>query len=216
MTEPLVELRAVTRTFGNAIALEDVTLDIRRGDRIALMGRSGSGKSTLLNLIAGLDAPTRGTVKWPGLANAGPLRPACIGIMFQTRSLIPWLNVIENVQLPLELAGGKQDIAVAAISMLALLGVNGLADKLPEELSGGQAQRVALARAMVTTPALLLADEPTGQLDRDTAADLISRLTAWAKQHEVALLLATHDPLVADAMGRTWAIERGTIVEMDL
>lgn len=210
----LVEMRGLGKTYDGAPAVEDVTLSIAPGDRIALLGRSGSGKSTLLNIIAGLDQPSSGQITWPGLEGNAPLLPTKIGLMFQTRSLIPWLDVVENVHLPLEIAGRGGDADTRAFVLLALFGVAGLADKLPDELSGGQAQRVALARAMVTTPPLLLADEPTGQLDHETASDVIGKLKAWADRLDIALVIATHDLAMAKLMDKVWTIDHGHVVEI--
>ncbi|MGN6487308.1 MAG: ABC transporter ATP-binding protein [Devosia sp.] len=210
----LVEMRGLGKTYDGAPAVEDGTLSIAPGDRIALLGRSGSGKSTLLNIIAGLDQPSSGQITWPGLEGNAPLLPTKIGLMFQTRSLIPWLDVVENVHLPLEIAGRGGDADTRAFVLLALFGVAGLADKLPDELSGGQAQRVALARAMVTTPPLLLADEPTGQLDHETASDVIGKLKAWADRLDIALVIATHDLAMAKLMDKVWTIDHGHVVEI--
>jgi ABC-type lipoprotein export system ATPase subunit len=215
MTEPLVEFRNVTRQFSQDTppALNAITFVIRQGARIALMGPSGSGKSTLLNLIAGLDQPSSGEIDWKDLDGPKGLLPTKIGVMFQSRSLIPWLDVAENVVLPLQIAGqptGARDRAMAA---LAEFGLEQLADKLPEELSGGQAQRVSLVRATITNPPLLLADEPTGQLDHSTASHVLSVLLNWAKENRAALLIASHDPFVAEVMGTVWRLDHGQITE---
>jgi len=215
MTEPLVEFRNVTRQFSQDAppALNAITITIGQGARIALMGPSGSGKSTLLNLIAGLDQPSSGQIDWRGLDGPEGLLPTKIGVMFQSRSLIPWLDVAENVVLPLQIAGqpaGARDRAMAA---LAEFGLEQLAEKLPEELSGGQAQRVSLVRATITNPPLLLADEPTGQLDHSTASHVLSVLLKWAKETRAALLIASHDPFVAEVMGTVWRLDHGQITE---
>ena len=216
MTEPLVEFRNVTRQFSQDAppALNAINLTIRQGARIALMGPSGSGKSTLLNLIAGLDQPSSGGIDWRGLDGPNGLLPTKIGVMFQSRSLIPWLDVAENVVLPLQIAGqptGARDRAMAA---LAEFGLEQLADKLPEELSGGQAQRVSLVRATITNPPLLLADEPTGQLDHATGSHVLSVLVRWANDCKAALLIASHDPFVAEVMTTVWRLDHGQIAEI--
>src|SRR5437868_6475425 len=170
--EPLMRMRDVSRRFrlrdGETSALIDVSCAIGPGERIAVVGPSGSGKSTLLAMIARLDEPTAGLVEWPGLGGGDDLRPRHIGVAFQTPSLIPALSVLENVELPLLILDRASEARGAALAALTRLGLAGLAERLPEEISGGQAQRVALARALVAGPALLLADEPTGQLDQAT------------------------------------------------
>ena len=215
MTESLVEVRDVTRQFGQDAlpALNAITVTIGPRARIALMGPSGSGKSTLLNLIAGLDTPTSGQIDWTGLGGPAALLPTKIGVMFQSRSLLPWLDVAENVLLPLQIAGqltGARDRAMAA---LAEFGLGELADKLPDELSGGQAQRVSLVRATIANPRLLLADEPTGQLDHATGASVLSVLLKWAHETSAALIIASHDPVVAETMATVWRLDHGQITE---
>lgn len=203
-------------TFGHGpnalVALSDATCSLRRGDRIALTGRSGSGKSTLLHLLAGLEEPSIGTVTWPGIGTIRELRPGPVGIVFQSPSLVPSLNVGENVALPLLLMGQRRDAARStSLTALARLGVAELADKLPEELSGGQSQRVAIARALAHRPVLILADEPTGQLDHTTAAIVIDALIEAASEADAALLISTHDPDVARRLDATWSIEDGLL-----
>lgn len=194
------------------VALAEATCCIRPHDRIALVGRSGSGKSTLLHLLSGLDTPTGGTLAWPALGERETLRPAKIALVFQTQSLLPPLTVLENVELPLLL--GQTDAATAqatALDALTRLELDHLADKLPEELSGGQAQRVALARAVAYRPPLILADEPTGQLDRPTAHHLFDVLLAALAESDTALVVATHDLSVAQRLTTRWVIERGIL-----
>ncbi len=197
------------------VALASATCAIRPGDRIALMGPSGSGKSTLLHLLAGLDTPTSGTLTWPALGDRATLRPQQVGLVFQAPSLLAPLTARENVALPLLLAGtGEQEAQQRAQAILAQIGLAEIADKLPEELSGGQAQRVAVARALVVRPALLLADEPTGQLDHATAQHLLDSLLAALVGTATALVIATHDPLVAARMDRVWHMAHG-VLEVD-
>ena len=186
----------------------------RRADRIAIVGPSGSGKSTLLHLLAGIDAPTTGAVCWPGVS--GALRPGPVSTVFQAPSLMPALDVAENTALPLVLAGIAANTArIAALDALASVGVASLASRLPEELSGGQAQRVAVARALVTDPVLILADEPTGQLDRATAAMVTTALLAAADRCDAALVIATHDRAVADRLSTRWRMTDGQLRILD-
>jgi ABC-type lipoprotein export system ATPase subunit len=212
-SEPLVRCERVFRTFGGprepVHAVSDATFEVEVGQRIALVGSSGSGKSTLLHLLAGLDEPTEGTLTWPALEGA-PLRPGPIAMVFQAPSLLPPLDVLENVALPLLLLGVDDDDARAtAFVALERLALADLVAKLPEELSGGQAQRVAVARALVATPALILADEPTGQLDSGTAADVVDALLEAADATDAALVIATHDPAVAGHLGQHWTMRDG-------
>ncbi|WP_421762168.1 ABC transporter ATP-binding protein [Devosia sp.] len=211
----LVDVRDAGRTYalGGTVlaAVAHATCQISGNDRIAVVGRSGSGKSTFLHLIAGLETPTSGVVSWPALGARETLRPKHVGIVFQSPSLIPWLDVAENVALPLQLAGrgfGAQQVVKAALRRFDL---DHLASKLPEELSGGQAQRVSLVRATVTSPALLIADEPTGQLDHSTAAHLLDILLAWADEEHTAIVVATHDITVAERLATRWQMHRGVL-----
>jgi ABC-type lipoprotein export system ATPase subunit len=216
MSDIVVESVGVTRAFergGKAIeALAPATYRVRAGDRIALMGPSGSGKSTLLHLMAGLDRPSTGEIRWPMLHELGHRRPAKVAVVFQSPSLVPALSVVENVELPLILGGAPGNPRGAAMDALAQVGLAELARKLPEELSGGQGQRVAMARAMAVRPQLFLADEPTGQLDRPTGQALMDCLLEWLTDSRTALVIATHDPLVAGRMADVWQIEHGRLL----
>jgi len=186
------------------------------GDRIALVGPSGSGKSTLLHLMAGLDIPTSGVISWPALGARETLRPSKIGIVFQMPSLLPSLSVVENVEVPLLLDHkGAPTARAAALEALARLDLAALADKLPDELSGGQAQRVAVARALAPRPPLLLADEPTGQLDHPTSRHLFDVLLAALAETPTALVVATHDRAIAERMTTVWRIHHGTLEVTD-
>ncbi len=196
---------------GRVHAFRLATCRILPGDRIALVGPSGSGKSTLLHLMAGLDRPTSGKIIWPALGARDSLRPAKIAFVPQTPSLIASLNVVENVELPLLLGGISAGTRAAALDALERLGLVGLAERLPEELSGGQTQRVAMARAMAGSPRLLLADETTGQLDQATSSGLFDALLAYAASHGTALVVATHDPRVASRMDRVWHMSHGVL-----
>lgn len=212
--EPLVRVDDAGRTYGyngaQYTALEHANGLIYPGARVALVGRTGSGKSTLLHLMAGLDMPTSGSVSWPGLGQKDTLRPSKIGMVFQSPSLVPWLDVTENLALPLQLVGQSTNTRELALAALHRFDLDHLATRLPEELSGGQAQRVSLARATITKPALLLADEPTGQLDHDTGVHLMDALLGWADQNEAALIVATHDLNIASRFATCWRIEQGT------
>ena len=212
----LVQALAVWRIFrqGNVdiIAVADASCSILSGARIAIIGPSGSGKSTLLHLLAGLDQHTSGMLSWPALGSRDNLRPAQIGVALQMPGLLPSLTVIENVTVPLLLGQGAPDIAlVKADKVLEELELDNPANKLPEELSGGQAQRVALARALVTRPRLILSDEPTGQLDHPTAQHLFDLLFSALEGSETALVIATHDPVVAERLNVVWKIHQGRL-----
>jgi len=206
----------VGRVFGangsEVVALQHATCRIQRGDRIALVGPSGSGKSTLLHLLAALDEPTTGTVTWPALGERGTLRPSKISFVFQTESLLAPLTVLENIEVPRLLAGSNANEARNdASEILGALDLGALADKLPEEISGGQAQRAAVARSLITRPALILADEPTGQLDHHTAAHLLDLLLRRLEGSDTALVIATHDPVVAGRMKIQWTMDHGVL-----
>lgn len=214
---PLVECRGAARTYGHRseaiLALEPCDCTVAAGDRIAIVGPSGSGKSTLLHLIAGLDLPTRGAVEWPALGPREALRPGPVAVVFQGPSLLPPLTVLENVALPLTLAGFAPEHARArAGEALDQLGLGDVRDKLPEEISGGQAQRAAVARALAGEPSLVIADEPTGQLDRESARHVGEALLAAADARGAALVVATHDEAVAETLDRRWEIHSGRLV----
>jgi putative ABC transport system ATP-binding protein/lipoprotein-releasing system ATP-binding protein len=215
----LVRCRGVARTYGAGptatVALQPTDCEIRHDTRVALVGPSGSGKSTLLHLLAGLDGPTAGEVSWPALGSRAALRPGPVAVIFQGPSLLPPLSVLENVALPLVLGGASQRAAtVHARSALARLELLELADKLPEEISGGQAQRVAVARALAGDPRLILADEPTGQLDRDSGAAVVEVLLAAAEHAEAALVVSTHDVTVADRLPERWSLHDGRLLAL--
>jgi predicted ABC-type transport system involved in lysophospholipase L1 biosynthesis ATPase subunit len=204
-----VQLLDVSKVYGTPAApvraLDGVTLAIARGERVALLGRSGSGKSTLLQLLAGLDRPTSGRILAAGRDLASlradelaDYRQAAVGLVFQAFHLIPSRTALENVELPMVFAGRPPRERRAAAR--AALGAVGLGHRLthrPAELSGGERQRVALARALVNRPALVLADEPTGNLDSTTAAEVMGLLLADARDRGAALVLVTHDEELA-------------------
>lgn len=216
MADVLAEAIDAGRVFdgvgGRVTALQHATCRIERGDRIAVVGPSGSGKSTLLHLFAGLDSPTSGVVRWPTLGEKVTLRPSKVAFVFQSESLVSSLTVLENIEVPRLLAGKDADEARRdAAAMLDALDLTALADKLPEEISGGQAQRVAVARSLVTNPDLILADEPTGQLDHITAAHLLDLIDSHLQGTGAALVVATHDPFVAARMKIRWQMDHGAL-----
>jgi ABC-type lipoprotein export system ATPase subunit len=216
MDEILVSLDDASRYYVDGgrqrAALTNISCQIIAGDRVAVVGPSGSGKSTLLHLMAGLDKPTRGVVSWPALGPETGLRPDEICVVFQTPSLLPTLTVLENVELSWLLS--KRDEAEArpaALRTLEKLGLSAIADKLPGEISGGQMQSVATARAIVCKPRLILADEPTGQLDSVTGSKLIEELFDSVANSGAALIVATHDLAIAGRMRSQWHLVHGKL-----
>ena len=212
----LVSCQSACRTYGSGpgavVAVHDADCTVAAGDRVAVMGPSGSGKSTLLHLMAGLDAPSRGRVTWPGLGPREALRPGRVGMVFQGPSLLPPLDALENVALPL-LLGGEREAKASELAAEAMdrLGIMELASKLPDELSGGQAQRVAVARVLAGRPRLILADEPTGQLDYENALRVVGALVAAADASGAALVVSTHDARVADRFPQRWLMRDGRL-----
>jgi ABC-type lipoprotein export system ATPase subunit len=216
MRSPLVEAREATRVFhrggGLFPALKAASCRVFLGERIAILGPSGSGKSTLLHLLGGLDRPTFGSVAWPELGPMEALRPEMVAFLPQAPSLVPWLSVVENVEFPILLGSRAPTARDKALASLERLGLTNLADRLPQELSGGQTQRVAMARALVGDCKLILADEPTGQLDGATAAVLFDALLTHLAGRDTALVVATHDPAVAARLGKSWHIDQGELL----
>jgi ABC-type lipoprotein export system ATPase subunit len=216
---PLVRCDRVTRTYGTGqaatVALQATDCEVNAGQRIALVGPSGSGKSTLLHLIAGLDDPSAGAVSWPAIGTREQLRPARVAVIFQGPSLLPPLSVLENTALPLVI-GGMTDSEARRVArgVLGTLGLEELADKLPEEISGGQAQRVAVARALAGQPSLILADEPTGQLDSVNAAAVLDVLLAASAHAGAALVISTHDLQIAARLPERWEIHNGRLTHI--
>jgi putative ABC transport system ATP-binding protein len=221
----LIEIRGVTKTYrrgGEAIeVLHGVDLDISRGDFVALMGPSGSGKTTLLNLIGGLDTPTAGIITVDGRRidqlGSGDLsrwRAANVGFVFQFYNLLPVLSAQRNVELPLLLTGlsAAQRRRHAEIA-LTLVGLRERAGHKPKELSGGQEQRVAIARAIVSDPTLLVCDEPTGDLDRATAHEIMLLLQMLNREHGKTIVMVTHDPKAAEYAQRALHLDKGTLAE---
>lgn len=205
-----IELRQVHKRFGERCILERASLRIESGERVALLGESGSGKSTLLNLIAGLEMPDEGSVHVLGeeISAAGAddqarMRRQRIGFVFQSYHLLPFLDAVRNVAVPLLLAGMRSRAALAlAARELDSLGLGERLHARPQQLSGGEQQRVALARALVHRPAIVLADEPTGNLDPDSAQRALEQMVAAITEREATLLLVTHSEAAAGIAGR--------------
>ncbi|MDB5026588.1 MAG: transporter related protein [Candidatus Eremiobacteraeota bacterium] len=216
MLEPLVVARGVSRAYRaggeSVVAVRHADCVVRPAARIALVGASGSGKSTLLQILGGIETPTAGEISWPALGPRESLRPRHIAFVFQNMNLLEPLTALENVELPLVLQGVAPERAqVTAIETLERFELGELLDKLPEELSGGQAQRVAFARAIAAAPELILADEPTGQLDTATADRFLTTALAILDAAGIALLVATHDERVAARMQRRWMMRHGEL-----
>lgn len=214
MSDCLVDAIDIGRDFPDGknnfvTVLQSVRCRIQARDRIALTGPSGSGKSTLLHILGGLDEPSEGSVTWPALGPRESLRPEKVAYVFQTQSLFPALTVLENVALPMVMIDREKEGDLRATAILEAFELDNLATKLPEELSGGQAQRIALARALVTQPKLILADEPTGQLDGVTAQAVMGTLLHLIERTQTALMVATHDPRIVDRLKNVWAIQHG-------
>ncbi|HSZ43436.1 MAG TPA: ABC transporter ATP-binding protein [Trebonia sp.] len=206
----IVDVRDVTRTYGSGTtvtaALRGVTFTVGQGELVALRGRSGSGKTTLLNIVGGLDKPDGGSISVAGHDVAAMdergrmrLRRETVAYIFQSFGLLPVLSAAENVGVPLRIAGVAPKERESRVElMLSIVGLADHARQRPGELSGGQQQRVAIARALATRPALLLADEPTGQLDRETGRQIMRLLRTVVESEGVTALVATHDPVLID------------------
>ncbi len=223
-SRPLVEIRALTKAYERGKqrieVLHGIDLDIPRGDFVALMGPSGSGKTTLLNLIGGLDSPSGGQLLVDGVAiddldgdELAAWRADTVGFIFQSYNLMPVLNAQKNVELPLLLS----DMSTAERSKRAKIALDlvGLGDRgrhKPNELSGGQQQRVAIARALVSDPLLLICDEPTGDLDRHTADEVLTMMQRLNRDFGKTIVMVTHDPKAAEYANRTVHLDKGTLV----
>ncbi|WP_163994330.1 ABC transporter ATP-binding protein [Pyxidicoccus caerfyrddinensis] len=226
-TPPLVELRDVTKAYaeGDTVreVLSGVRLSLHRGEFVVLLGRSGSGKSTLLNLISGIDVPSQGEVRVDGrdLGRLSErertlLRRERIGFIFQAFNLLPTLTVEENVRLPLELNGhGAAESSAKARALLERVGLAARASSFPDRLSGGEQQRVAVARALAHSPPLLLADEPTGNLDETTARQVLDLLEGLTRQGNACALMVTHEPGLVARADRVLQMEGGRLVERE-
>ncbi len=222
--EPIVEVRELSKVYlqgeTNVVALNRVSVGIQAGEFVVLMGPSGSGKSTLLHLIAGIDRPTSGQVLVRGINVANLNESALaewrnrnVGFVFQSFNLIPVLTAAENVELPLlltSLSSRQRREHVAAA--LDLVGLTERAKHLPRQLSGGQEQRVAIARALVTDPLLVVADEPTGNLDSKSATDVLTILQSLSREANKTVIMVTHDPKAAAFGSRQLHLEKGEIV----
>lgn len=201
------------------MALDDVSISVEPGEFVAIIGPSGSGKSTLLNMLGGLDRPTSGSVKVDnfelGKLNEEDLtvfRRQRIGFIFQNYNLVPVLNVYENIVMPIQLDGKKPDEAFIR-EVVAMLGLEQKLCNMPNTLSGGQQQRVAIARALASKPAIILADEPTGNLDSKTSHEVIGLLKATSRRFHQTIVMITHDLEIAKQADRTICIEDGKILE---
>ena len=223
----LIELRDVTKAYKRDAVeipvLDRVTITVAEGEFLGLMGPSGSGKSTLLNLLAGIDRPSRGSVRI-GDTDISHLaeRPLAawrarhIGFIFQLYNLIPVLTAFENVELPLLLTNlSKKQRRDHVMTALGIVGLDDRAKHYPRQLSGGQEQRVAIARAIVTDPTLLLADEPTGDLDAKSGAEVLTLLQRLNQEYKKTIVMVTHDPHAAERATRVLHLEKGTLVEQE-
>lgn len=224
--QPLIRCRGLSKTYhkGNSTVtpLEALDLDVARGEFLALMGPSGSGKTTLLNLIAGIDHPSQGEL-WVGEHDLATLsrgeltswRAQHCGYIFQLYHLVPILTAFENVELPLLLDASlsRNERREKVTSALELVGLADRMDHRPSELSGGQEQRVAIARAIVTDPVLLVADEPTGDLDRESASSILELMRELSTEFNKTIVMVTHDAVAAEAATRTLHLEKGQLIE---
>jgi putative ABC transport system ATP-binding protein len=224
---PILEARHLCKVYDTrgvkTVALDDINLSIEEGELTALAGPSGSGKTTLLNLFGALDSPTAGTVLLDGedlgalsSARLAELRLRKLGFVFQAYNLIPVLSARENVEFVMELQGvPARRRRAQASALLVEVGLGGLADKRPLEMSGGQQQRVAVARAIASEPRVVLADEPTANLDSDTASRLLDLMQRLNHDRSITFLFSTHDPLVIDKARRTIRLRDGRVMSDD-
>lgn len=222
----IVEVNQLVKTYGGKVtqvhAVDHVDLVIKSREFVAIVGTSGSGKSTLLNLLGGLDRPTKGTIKIAGknleTMNEEELtifRRRNVGFVFQNYNLVPVLSVYENIVLPIQLDGNKIDDSFVA-AIIEVLGLSGKENSLPSMLSGGQQQRVAIARALASKPAIILADEPTGNLDSRTSQDVLGLLKTTAKKFNQTLIMITHNDQIAQLADRVIRIEDGKLSEIQV
>jgi putative ABC transport system ATP-binding protein len=223
-TAPILEARAVTKRYElgrtTVEALRGVTLAVKPGEFVALMGPSGSGKTTLLQMLGGLDQPTTGSVVFEGAdishlsdGQATKLRRERTGFVFQAFNLIPLLSVRENIELPFTIAGGSKDARERVKEVIALVELTGKENHRPDQLSAGEQQRVAVARALVTRPSVLLADEPTGNLDYTNSGELLDTLWRSSEREGQTIVLVTHDARAAAYADRVLVIGDGRIEE---
>ncbi|HEX3051030.1 MAG TPA: ABC transporter ATP-binding protein [Aggregatilineaceae bacterium] len=218
---PLVEVRNLSKTYNHSAVLDGVNLDVRKGEFLALLGVSGSGKSTLLNLISGIDDPDSGQVIIDGTdvtrlneTQRTLFRRDHIGIVFQFFNLIPTLTVLENITLPLDLRGKRNEGQQRARTLLERVGLAKRAGDYPDKLSGGEQQRIAIARALIHEPALVLADEPTGNLDEDTGKTVLRLLLELTREAGKTMVMATHNPEIETYADRVCRIQEGKLVVM--
>ena len=223
LTEPIVQIRQLTKSYrrgGQVVSvLTNISFDINSGEFIALMGPSGSGKSTLLNLIAGIDKPDSGSLKVNGRniatlseAELADWRAANVGFIFQFYNLMPVLTAFENVELPLLLTRLSRDQRQERVELaLSMVGLTDRVEHYPSELSGGQQQRVAIARAFITDPVILVADEPTGDLDRASADDILAMLQRLNREMGKTIIMVTHDPYAAKSAHSIRHLEKGEL-----
>jgi putative ABC transport system ATP-binding protein len=225
VTDPIIRLEGVTKTYRRGTVdvpvLQRLDLEVPRGEFLALMGPSGSGKSTILNLVSGIDTPTDGRVIVSGIdlgeldasALAG-FRSRHIGFIFQSYNLIPVLTAFQNVELPLLLTDlTRKERREHVLAAMAVVALTDRLDHYPRQLSGGQEQRVAIARAIVTDPTLFVADEPTGDLDAQSAAEVLLLLQRLHTEFGKSIVMVTHDPHAAERADRTLHLEKGVLVE---
>ena len=222
---PLVAIRGLGKYYirGDQIipVLVDINLDVAEGDFVALMGPSGSGKSTLLNLVAGIDKPSAGQILVAGVdiaqltdSELAAWRAAHVGFIFQFYNLMPVLTAFENVELPLQLTSlGRRERRERVDNALSLVGLSDRVDHYPNELSGGQQQRVAIARALIADPTIIVADEPTGDLDRVTAEEILDLLQGLNRELRKTIVMVTHDPKAAGRARRMIHLEKGVLVD---
>ncbi|MDE1209614.1 ABC transporter ATP-binding protein [Vibrio aestuarianus] len=223
MQTSIIKAQSLSKTVStnqeHLTILKEVNLEIKSGESVAIVGTSGAGKSTLMTLLAGLDTPTQGEVELLGQPlsklddeERAAIRSESVGFVFQSFLLIPSLSALENVTLPCLLKGEKEDIERAK-SLLISVGLEHRMHHSPAQLSGGEQQRVALARAFMINPKVLFADEPTGNLDQETAAKVVELLFELNKQHGTTLVLVTHDPALAAQCDRTLCMQAGMLEE---
>lgn len=225
MERALVETQGLGRIFRRheteVVVLRDINMEVRRGEFVALTGPSGSGKTTLLNIIAGLDQPTSGAMRVGELEvqqmsedQLAEWRNEQIGFVFQDFNLIPVLTALENVELPLLLTDlSKKERRKHALTALGVVGLSDRVEHYPRQLSGGQEQRVAIARAIVTDPTLILADEPTGNLDAEAAEEVLEILKQLNEQFQKTIIIVTHDPRAASYAKRELHLEKGRLLD---
>ena len=228
MTEPVVRAVGLAKGFGRGPArvtvFEDLSCEFHEGDVAAIVGPSGSGKSTLLHLLGGIDVPDAGVIELGGtrLFELDPKRRAAfrngsIGFVFQFHHLLAEFTAVENVSLPLRLAGeGRRLSEETAREMLGRVGLSQQADRRPSEMSGGELSRAAVARALIRRPRIVLADEPTGNLDRSNADEVLSLLTELARERGAAVVLVTHDPVIARRCDKIFHLREGVLEKVDV